>query len=86
MEPEASELPKGLALGWDGNIHIRITPLGDVRSHIFGSTNAPAPVGLLAGKGSRCRDFLAFGKLRTASYFDVDSLFNRKLDHSRKGK
>ena len=53
---------------------------------IFGSTNAPTPVGLLAGKGSRCRDFLAFRKLRTASYFDVDSLFNRKLDPSRKGK
>ena len=33
MEPEASELPKGLALGRDGNIHIRITPLGDVGSH-----------------------------------------------------
>ena len=33
MEPEASELPKGLALGRDGNIQIRITPLGDVGSH-----------------------------------------------------
>ena len=33
MEPEASELPKGLVLGRDGNIHIRITPLGDVGSH-----------------------------------------------------
>ena len=32
-EPEASELPKGLVLGRDGNIHIRITPLGDVGSH-----------------------------------------------------
>ena len=32
-EPKASELPKGLALGRDGNIHIRITPLGDVGSH-----------------------------------------------------
>ena len=32
-EPEASELPKGLALGRDENIHIRITPLGDVGSH-----------------------------------------------------
>ncbi|RXH84790.1 hypothetical protein DVH24_040138 [Malus domestica] len=33
MEPEASELPKGLVLGRDGNIHIRLTgstPLGDV--------------------------------------------------------
>ena len=33
MEPEASELPKGLVLGRDVNIHIRITPLGDVGSH-----------------------------------------------------
>ena len=32
-EPEASELPKGLVLGRDVNIHIRITPLGNVRSH-----------------------------------------------------
>ncbi|CAN6711171.1 unnamed protein product [Malus baccata var. baccata] len=33
MESEASELPKGLVLGRDGNIHIRVTkstPLGDV--------------------------------------------------------
>ena len=30
MEPEASELPKRLMLGRDGNIHIRLTPLGDV--------------------------------------------------------
>ncbi|KAM1164354.1 hypothetical protein ACFX13_024525 [Malus domestica] len=29
-EPETSELPKGLVLGRDGNIHLRITPLGDV--------------------------------------------------------
>ena len=28
MEPEASELPKGLVLGRDGNIHLRITPPG----------------------------------------------------------
>ncbi|KAM1233088.1 hypothetical protein FF1_002838 [Malus domestica] len=36
MEPEASELPKGLVLGRDGNIHIRITgftPLGNVGSY-----------------------------------------------------
>ena len=33
MEPEASELPKGLVIGRDVNIHIRITPLGDVGSH-----------------------------------------------------
>ncbi|KAB2601798.1 nuclease HARBI1 [Pyrus ussuriensis x Pyrus communis] len=32
-EPEASELPKGLVLGRDGEIHIRITPLGDVGSY-----------------------------------------------------
>ncbi|KAB2620223.1 S ribonuclease [Pyrus ussuriensis x Pyrus communis] len=32
-EPEASELPKGLVLGRDGNIHLRITPLGDVGCH-----------------------------------------------------
>ena len=33
MEPEASELPKNLVLGRDENIHIRITPLGDVGSY-----------------------------------------------------
>ena len=33
MEPKANELSKGLALGRDENIHIRITPLGDVGSH-----------------------------------------------------
>ncbi|RXI06735.1 hypothetical protein DVH24_025871 [Malus domestica] len=33
MEPEASELPKGLVLGRDENIHLRITPLGDVRCY-----------------------------------------------------
>ncbi|KAM1257809.1 hypothetical protein ACFX2J_037316 [Malus domestica] len=32
-KPEASELPKGLVLGRDGNIHIRITPIGDVVSY-----------------------------------------------------
>ncbi|KAM1347885.1 hypothetical protein ACFX2H_036764 [Malus domestica] len=30
MEPKASELLKGLVLGRDENIHLRITPLGDV--------------------------------------------------------
>ncbi|RXH97109.1 hypothetical protein DVH24_035777 [Malus domestica] len=30
MEPEASELPKGLVLGRDENIHLRITPLNNV--------------------------------------------------------
>ncbi|RXH85531.1 hypothetical protein DVH24_009352, partial [Malus domestica] len=29
-KPEASELPKGLVLGKDGNIDLRITHLGDV--------------------------------------------------------
>ena len=33
MEPKASELPKSLVLGRDGNIHIRITHLSDVGSH-----------------------------------------------------
>ena len=36
MESEASELPKGLVLGRDENIHIRLTgstPLGDVGSY-----------------------------------------------------
>ena len=35
MEPEANELPKCLVLGRDENIHIKITPLGDVGSHIL---------------------------------------------------
>ncbi|RXH76685.1 hypothetical protein DVH24_019573, partial [Malus domestica] len=34
-EPEASELPKGLVLGRDVNIHLRITPLGDVGCYKF---------------------------------------------------
>ncbi|KAB2622340.1 S ribonuclease [Pyrus ussuriensis x Pyrus communis] len=33
MEPEASELPKGLVLGRDGNIHLRITPRQCGMSH-----------------------------------------------------
>ena len=43
MESEVSELPKGLVLGRDGNIHLRLTgstPLGDV-----GSYNPP-PLGV----------------------------------------
>ncbi|KAM2855971.1 hypothetical protein PS2_000385 [Malus domestica] len=32
-EPEASELPKGLMLGKNRNIHLRITPMGDVGSY-----------------------------------------------------
>ena len=38
MEPEANEVPKGLVLGRDENIHIRLTrsmPLGDVGSYSF---------------------------------------------------
>ncbi|CAN6578636.1 unnamed protein product [Malus baccata var. baccata] len=34
-EPEASELSKGLVLGRDENIHLRITFLGDVRCYRF---------------------------------------------------
>ncbi|KAM1576396.1 hypothetical protein ACFX15_032199 [Malus domestica] len=33
IEPKASELPKDLVLGRDENIHLRITPLGDVGCH-----------------------------------------------------
>ncbi|RXH90335.1 hypothetical protein DVH24_032692 [Malus domestica] len=33
MNSEASELPKSLVLGRDENIHLRITPLGDVGCH-----------------------------------------------------
>jgi len=38
MEPEASKLPKGLVLGRDENIHIRLiesTPLSDVGCYNF---------------------------------------------------
>ncbi|RXH87477.1 hypothetical protein DVH24_034377 [Malus domestica] len=38
MEPEASELPKGLVLGRDENIHIRLTgstPLDDVGCYLY---------------------------------------------------
>ncbi|KAM1318229.1 hypothetical protein ACFX13_003522 [Malus domestica] len=45
MEPEANELPKGLVLGRDGNIHIRLigsTPLGDVGCYITFMTNSQA--------------------------------------------
>ncbi|RXH80688.1 hypothetical protein DVH24_004602 [Malus domestica] len=34
MEPGASELLKGLVLGRDGNIHLRITLLGDWVTHL----------------------------------------------------
>ena len=42
MDLEASELPKGLVLGRDENIHIRLTgstPLNDVGSYIIGMVN-----------------------------------------------
>ena len=51
MEPEASELPKGLALGRDGNIHIRITPLGDVGSHNPPPLGARHPRRHISGQG-----------------------------------
>ena len=38
MESKASDLPKGLVLGRDENIHIRLTrsiPLGDVGSYTW---------------------------------------------------
>ena len=38
-EPEASELPKGLLLGKDENIHLKITTLGDVGCHNYTITN-----------------------------------------------
>ncbi|RXH87654.1 hypothetical protein DVH24_034554 [Malus domestica] len=36
-EPEANELPKGIVLGRDENIHLRITPLGDVECYSLGA-------------------------------------------------
>ena len=50
-EPEASELPKGLVLGRDGNIHIRITPLGDVGSHNPPPLGARRPRRHTSGQG-----------------------------------
>ena len=50
-EPEASELPKGLVLGRDGNIHIRITPLGDVGSHNPPPLGARRPCRHTSGQG-----------------------------------
>ncbi|CAN6697547.1 unnamed protein product [Malus baccata var. baccata] len=35
-EPETNKLSKGLVLGRDANIHLRITPLGDVGCYING--------------------------------------------------
>ena len=42
-ESKASELPKGLVLGRDVNIHLRITPLGDVGCHNPPSLGARRP-------------------------------------------
>ena len=53
---------------------------------IFGSTNAPTPIGLLAKKGNRCRDFLALGNFELLPILLLILSFNRKLDPSRKGK
>ncbi|RXI09453.1 hypothetical protein DVH24_034070 [Malus domestica] len=63
-EPEASELPKGLMLGMDRNIHLRITPLGDVgcynppplgarrpRRHTFGQGLALIPICHIPARG-----------------------------------
>ncbi|RXH96083.1 hypothetical protein DVH24_008583 [Malus domestica] len=48
-EPEASELPKGLMLGRDGNIHLRITPwaMWDVTSKAFQNNRTK---GLMLGR------------------------------------
>ena len=50
-EPEASELPKGLVLGRDENIHIRITPLGDVGSYNPPPLGARRPRRHTSGQG-----------------------------------
>ncbi|RXH87362.1 hypothetical protein DVH24_034262 [Malus domestica] len=44
MESEASELPKSLVLGRDENIHLRITPLGDVGCYNPGADHFPGPL------------------------------------------
>ncbi|RXH90657.1 hypothetical protein DVH24_035421 [Malus domestica] len=62
MEHEANELPKGLMLGRDGNIHIRLrgsTPLGDV-----GCYNPPPLRGpMLYQLGARKMMFYGLGPL-----------------------
>ncbi|KAM2485923.1 hypothetical protein ACFX1W_038058 [Malus domestica] len=50
-EPEASELPKGLVLGRDGNIHLKITPLGDVGCYNPHSLRARRPRRYTSGQG-----------------------------------
>ena len=50
MEPEANDLPKGLVLGRDGNIHIRISPLDNLVSEPIPSRKcADEDVGPLRG-------------------------------------
>ncbi|CAN6699474.1 unnamed protein product [Malus baccata var. baccata] len=54
MEPEASELPKGLVLGRDGNIHIRLkgsTSIGDVGCYSPPSLEARHPHRHTSGHG-----------------------------------
>ncbi|CAN6725137.1 unnamed protein product [Malus baccata var. baccata] len=50
-ESEASELPKGLVLGRDGNIHLRITPLGDVGCYNPPPLGAQRPRRHTSGQG-----------------------------------
>ncbi|CAN6716984.1 unnamed protein product [Malus baccata var. baccata] len=50
-EPEASELPKGLVLGRDGNIHLRITLLGDVGCYNPPPLGAQRPRRHTSGQG-----------------------------------
>ncbi|CAN6695969.1 unnamed protein product [Malus baccata var. baccata] len=50
-EPEASELPKGLVLGKDENIHLRVTPLGDVGCHNPPPLGARRPRRHTSGQG-----------------------------------
>ncbi|RXI05939.1 hypothetical protein DVH24_017981 [Malus domestica] len=54
MEPEASELPKGIVLGRDGNIHIRLTgsiSMGDVGCYNPPSLEARHPRRHTSGHG-----------------------------------
>ncbi|KAM2757557.1 hypothetical protein PS2_019292 [Malus domestica] len=54
MEPETGELPKGLVLGRDGNIHIRLigsTPLGDVGCYNPPPLRARRPRQHISGQG-----------------------------------
>ncbi|CAN6711239.1 unnamed protein product [Malus baccata var. baccata] len=60
-ELEASELPKGLVLGRDENIHLRITPLGDVGCHKDGLTSCNFGLGM----NSTCMEQDGWTKLKT---------------------